>query len=229
MRSICLFSLRQPRQVSLEQRRWDARPCAHRRPASHSPEVDLQRSLFDLLRDVHQHVALRAEIQRTPLQQVLDLFHTAAILWRGGGAQVLLIGKNTHPRHDAIPGKDRIALADRLSADVGGDALARHPEAIELPQRIGQVRVLGVRPPILGIASRIGLIMRDDIVARSFEVVVDALIEPIVRRLAQVARFEKLDEGRGSALEEQKSGRLQRLDEALRQAHCGGSSCSSVS
>jgi hypothetical protein len=34
----------------------------------------------------------------------------------------------------------------------------------------------------------------DDVVARPFEVVVDTLIEPVVRRLAQVTRFEKFDE-----------------------------------
>jgi hypothetical protein len=40
--------------------------------------------------------------------------------------------------------------------------------------------------------------MGDDVVARPFEVVIDTLIEPVVRRLAQVTRFEKIDERCGS-------------------------------
>ena len=56
------------------------------RPAHRSPEVDLQRSLLDLLRNVHQYIALRPEIQRAPLQQVVDLFHAVAIVRRSGRA-----------------------------------------------------------------------------------------------------------------------------------------------
>jgi hypothetical protein len=58
--------------------------------------------------------------------------------------------------------------------------------------------------------------MGGDVVARPFEGVIDALIEPVVRRLAQVTRFEKIDERCCGALDKQKRGRLQRLDEALR-------------
>jgi hypothetical protein len=50
--------------------------------------------------------------------------------------------------------------------------------------------------------------MGDDVVARPFEVVVDPLIKPVVRHLAQVTRFEKFDERCGSALDKQKRGRL---------------------
>lgn len=51
--------------------------------------------------------------------------------------------------------------------------------------------------------------MGDDVVARPFEVVVDTLIEPVVRRLAQVTRFEKFDKRCGGALDKQKRGRHQ--------------------
>jgi hypothetical protein len=58
----------------------------------------------------------------------------------------------------------------------------------------------------------------DDAVAGAFEVLVDALVEALLRPLAHVAGLDEFDEGRGGALDEERRRRLQRLDEALRQA-----------
>ena len=59
--------------------------------------------------------------------------------------------------------------------------------------------------------------MRDDVIARAFEVIVDSLIEPVVRRFAQVTCFQKFEEMGGGSLDEQKRSRFQRFDEALRE------------
>ena len=57
--------------------------------------------------------------------------------------------------------------------------------------------------------------MRDDVVARAFEVLVDALVEALVGLLAQVCLLEELDERGGRLLDEKQRGCLQGLDESL--------------
>ncbi len=61
--------------------------------------------------------------------------------------------------------------------------------------------------------------MRDDVVARAFEARVDAVVEGGLRGFAEVALFQRVDERRRGALDEEQRRGLERLDEALRQAH----------
>src|SRR4051812_1078814 len=75
--------------------------------------------------------------------------------------------------------------------------------------------VRGAGSPVLGVVAGVRLVVRDDVVPRSLEVLVDAFIEAVARGLAHIALFERVDEGARGALDEEEGGRLERLDEAL--------------
>ena len=147
-----------------------------------SPEVDLQRFLARLRRDARQHVLLR----------------------RGNSARCARAGCRSRPRRSAS-----LPLAGRSCSCVGEDAHARPgcsttrrsdspcrcagaptsgamllpdiQSRVELLQRLRQVRVRGVRAPVLGVRARVGLVVRDDVVARALEVLVDLRVEALLR------------------------------------------------
>src|SRR5690348_1139574 len=155
--------------------------------AQQLPEVDLQRLFVDFFRNVREQLLLRAEVLHAALNQVVDLFHAVDGALAVGRAQILLVREDAHAGHDAIPGKDRITPTDLLPADFRGNALARHPKSVQPPQRIGQVLVLRVGAPVIGVGPRVGLVMGDDVIARFLEMIVYPLIEFVLRGFAHVA------------------------------------------
>src|SRR6478736_1811131 len=98
-------------------------------PASESgqqplPEINLQRVLAPLRRNLREHVLLLAEVQRTAREQVVDLGHLVARLFRRWRAHLVAVGENTHAAQDAVPREYGIAFAEFLLRDVGDDASA---------------------------------------------------------------------------------------------------------
>src|SRR5258708_3030573 len=91
-----------------------------------SPEVGLQRLLARFRRDLREHVLLRRKVHGAAVEEVVDFLDVVA--GAVGGAQLVLLRVDAHAREDAVPGEDRVALADPLPAYVRRDALAAHPD-----------------------------------------------------------------------------------------------------
>src|SRR5712672_2974719 len=183
------------------------------------PEVDLQGLAIPPRRYVPESLPVVPVVDHAAVQQVVNLLHAVAGLLRAGCTQVIGVRKYAHARHDGIPGKNRITLAEGLLPHGRRDALAAHPQRIELLELVRQVQNSRVGAPVLCVGARIGLEVRHDVVTRAFEMLVDAAVVALTRLLAKVALFQDLDKGRCRLLYEQQRSRLQGFDEALRQPH----------
>src|SRR5258706_9730157 len=78
------------------------------------PKVDLERFAIPPRRDVHESLPMVPVVGYAAVQQVINLLHVIASLLRAGRTQVLRVRENAHARHDGIPGKERVTLAERL-------------------------------------------------------------------------------------------------------------------
>src|SRR5712675_1695522 len=165
------------------------------------PEVDLQGLAIPPRRYVPESLPVVPVVDHAAVQQVIG------------------VRKYAHARHDGIPGKHRITLAEGLLPHGRRDALAAHPQRIELLELVRQVQNSRVGAPVLCVGARIGLEVRHDVVTRAFEMLVDAAVVALTRLLAKVALFQDLDKGRCRLLYEQQRSRLEGFDEALRQPH----------
>mmetsp|Transcript_23365 Transcript_23365/g.55532 ORF Transcript_23365/g.55532 Transcript_23365/m.55532 type:complete len:559 (-) Transcript_23365:2099-3775(-) len=129
------------------------------------------------------------------------------------------VGEDAHARQQRVPGHDGVAGAKAPSLEAGGQRLAGQPGHQHALQRVRQLHVVGIGPPVLGVGARVGLVVRHDVVARVLEAGGHLVVEALPGGRAEVALLQCADECGGGALHEQQGGGFQRLDEALRQPH----------
>ena len=60
----------------------------------------------------------------------------------------------------------------------------------------------GVRPPILRVGAAVGFVVRHDVIAYAFEMLIDLRVESVMSRAAQVALIQTFRESSGCLLNE---------------------------
>src|SRR5882672_5221276 len=161
------------------------------------PKVDLQAFAHAPRRDVGQYFPVIAVVDGAAVEQVVDVAQPVLRLPTLGRMQRMSIRKDPHAGHDRIPGKYRITFAQRPLAHRCRDSLSGHPKTQKLLQRIREIAIGGVRPPIVRVRAAVGFVVRHDVIAYPFEMLIDLRVESVMSRVAQVALIQALRESSG--------------------------------
>lgn len=126
-------------------------------------------------------------------------------------------GKGAIAGEQAVPRQRAVIARDALTGDLGCKVSAREPACHDRLERVRQAIVGGGVAPIGRVGAAVHAVMRDDIVADAVIARGDAGVEvgAVLRR--EAARGPGADEAFDRRLHDMQRGRLERLDEALRE------------